>query len=193
MTFDMETKKQDKILEEVRNYADRAHGDQMRKYIPTRYIVHPIRVMELCKTRGSDVTMLAAALLHDVLEDTPVKPDDMRRFLHGIMNQDAAEQTLSLVIELTDVYVRADYPRLNRKQRKAKETERMAKISAKAQTIKYADIIDNGQEIVQHDRDFARVFLRECNTLLQVMQKGDDILRKKALEVIEEGFRILRK
>ncbi|MGN6567929.1 MAG: hypothetical protein ACTHJ0_08255 [Flavipsychrobacter sp.] len=36
-------------LEEVIAFADKAHGSQMRKYTPERYIVHPIRVMELCR------------------------------------------------------------------------------------------------------------------------------------------------
>ncbi|WP_297333190.1 hypothetical protein [Flavobacterium sp.] len=39
----------EEILHRIREYADDAHGSQMRKYTPERYIVHPVRVMEtLC-------------------------------------------------------------------------------------------------------------------------------------------------
>ncbi len=62
----------DKVLEKVKEFADNAHGDQMRKYTPDRYIVHPIRVMEICREYDSRLPVLAAALLHDVLEDTKV-------------------------------------------------------------------------------------------------------------------------
>ena len=39
---------------------------------PRRYIVHPAEVMEICSQYTNDITILAAALLHDVLEDIPV-------------------------------------------------------------------------------------------------------------------------
>ena len=32
------------ILLKVKDFADRAHGEQMRKYTPERYIVHPERL-----------------------------------------------------------------------------------------------------------------------------------------------------
>ena len=77
------------ILNTIRDYADTAHGTQMRKYTPERYIVHPIRVMETCRNYDSRLPILAAALLHDVLEDTPVTEAEMRDFLHSVM--DAAD------------------------------------------------------------------------------------------------------
>lgn len=67
----------DRILEQIRDFADRAHGDQLRKYTPERYIVHPVRVMEQVQRITNDTTMLAAALLHDVLEDTATTADDI--------------------------------------------------------------------------------------------------------------------
>jgi (p)ppGpp synthase/HD superfamily hydrolase len=60
----------DPSLETIKDFANKAHGDQKRRYTPDKYVVHPIRVMELCKEYTNDVTVLAAALLHDVLEDT---------------------------------------------------------------------------------------------------------------------------
>lgn len=62
----------DTTLYKIQQFADNAHGEQMRKYSDERYIVHPIRVMETCSAYTDKIQILAAALLHDVLEDTPV-------------------------------------------------------------------------------------------------------------------------
>jgi len=32
------------ILDQIKNFAEQAHGEQLRKYSPERYIVHPARV-----------------------------------------------------------------------------------------------------------------------------------------------------
>ena len=71
----------DKILNAITEFADRAHGEQMRKYVPDRYIVHPIRVMKLCREYTNDVATLSAALLHDVLEDTATTGEEIEQFI----------------------------------------------------------------------------------------------------------------
>lgn len=179
------------ILEKVIVFTDTAHGEQMRKYTPDRYIVHPIRVMNLVREYNTDVTVLSAAILHDVLEDTPVTPEVMRSFLLTVFNATEASRTLELVQELTDVYIKASYPAYNRRRRKTMEAERMAKTSPEAQTIKYADIIDNCREIVRHDVSFARVFLAECKKLLKVMRKGEPALLQKAEELVEQNLKLV--
>jgi (p)ppGpp synthase/HD superfamily hydrolase len=156
----------EELLKEITNFADQAHGQQRRKYTPERYIVHPLRVMNMCKEYSHDPAVLAAALLHDVLEDTGISKEEMKDFLLQVMDQDKAFQTLHLVEELTDKYVKDKYPGWNRRKRKTKEAERMAHISAEAQTIKYADILDNSLEVIEHDTSFARLYLAECKTLL---------------------------
>lgn len=173
------------ILEKVKIFADQAHADQMRKYTPERYIVHPERVMLICREYTNDLSVQAAALLHDVLEDTPVSQSNMERFLNSVMSPQQAGRTLGLVVELTDVYIKAAYPHLNRKSRKELETERLAKTSSDAQTIKYADLIDNGYDIVRHDPHFARKYLMEASLLLKSMTKGDPLLWERAVKTIE--------
>src|SRR5690606_17730632 len=152
------------------------------------YIIHPIRVMGLCKTQNQPVPVLAASLLHDVLEDTDIEKEEMRDFLHNIMEAKEANKTLQLVIDLTDIYTHQEYPNWNRYKRKAKEKERLGKISPQAQTIKYADIIDNGKEILAEDPQFAPRYLRECRDLLEAMQNGNPDLRKQALQVVRTGL-----
>src|SRR5688500_15560200 len=122
------------ILQQVIRFADNCHGDQMRRYVPDRYIVHPIRVMETCRQYTNDLPTLAAALLHDVLEDTPVGKDALADYLRSIMAEDDANRTVMIVEELTDVYIKAKYPKWNRRKRKDKEAERLASTSAEARS-----------------------------------------------------------
>jgi hypothetical protein len=128
----------------------------------------------------------AAALLHDVLEDTGLSKEEIKDFLLQVMDQDKVIQTLQLVEELTDRYVKDKYPRWNRRKRKIKEAERMGNISAESQTRKYADIIDNSIEVVEHDAGFARLYLAECKALLLKMTKGNTTLYQRAIETVDK-------
>ena len=174
------------ILEKITAFADQAHADQKRKYAEERYIQHPLRVMKTCQDLGFPLPVLAAAILHDVLEDTDITVQQLKDFLLTVMKEKDVNRTLALVIELTDIYTKDRYPGMNRRRRKIKEADRMEKISAEAQTIKYADIIDNSKAITEHDPDFAQVYLNECKILLEKMKKGNKELRQKAIEVIDK-------
>jgi hypothetical protein len=84
---------------------------------------------------------------------------------------------------LTDVFISgAGYG--NRAERKVREKDRLAKISADAQTIKVADLIDNTKSIVERDPGFAKVYLKEKAAVLAVMTKADPRLLAKAKEKI---------
>jgi (p)ppGpp synthase/HD superfamily hydrolase len=173
------------ILQRVKEFADRAHGNQMRWYTSERYIVHPVRVMKICREYTSELPLLAAALLHDVLEDTPVRRNELEAFLLTLMPPDAATRTTLLVEDLTDVYIKSSYPGLNRRQRKKKEASRMENTEADAQTIKYADIIDNSTEMVKHDPAFAAIYLTESRDLLNRIPKGNQELYQRAISTVE--------
>ncbi|WP_198293531.1 HD domain-containing protein [Algoriphagus resistens] len=183
----------DEILKLVRDYADEAHGDQIRKYTKERYIVHPERVLKICEEYSNKLPVVAAALLHDVLEDTDVTPKEMKDYLSTIMLAEEATRTVKLVIEMTDVYTKAAYPQWNRDTRKQKELERIKKTSPDAQSIKYADILDNCREIVQYDISFAPKYLQECSSILKSAIRGNKDLRKLAMETLDHEKDNLRK
>jgi (p)ppGpp synthase/HD superfamily hydrolase len=174
------------ILSNIEEFARQAHGEQRRKFADEPYIRHPIRVMELCREYTSALPVLSAALLHDVLEDTNVKKDELSAYLKRVMQDGDAARTLTLVVELTDVYIKDDYPGWNRRKRKTMEVNRMSKVSAEAQTIKYADIIDNSLDIMHASSDFAPRFLQECRSLLHAMKKGDAALRQRAMDTVRQ-------
>ena len=174
------------VLLKVKDFADQAHGKQMRKYTPERYIVHPERVMLICREYLDDIPVQAAALLHDVLEDTPVTRAEIEEFLSKLMPDVQVRKTVELVEELTDVYIKKDFPHLNRRSRKELETTRLSKTSAAAQTIKYADLIDNAFDILKHDPQFGRKFIGEVMNLLKHMKTGNAELRERAIKTMDK-------
>src|SRR5690554_5996823 len=107
--------------EEALEFARKAHAEQFRKYSNEPYIVHPIRVAELVKTVSHSHDMVCAAYLHDVVEDTPVSIDE----IHAEFGQGIGD----LVDELTDEFLKINYPHLNRSSRKQREVERQAGMS----------------------------------------------------------------
>jgi guanosine-3',5'-bis(diphosphate) 3'-pyrophosphohydrolase len=173
-------------LEAIIKFTDNAHGEQKRKYTDERYIVHPIRVMQTCQQYSHDPALLAAALLHDVLEDTPVTESEIRSFLTVHLSGNDINRALQFVIELTDVYIKKKFPRMNRQIRKEKEADRLSRVSSEAQTIKYADIMDNSVNIVLHDKDFGIRYLKESQRFLDVMRKGHPVLYERSLHTVRE-------
>lgn len=146
-------------------FAAEAHGSigQTRKYTGEPYINHPVEVMEIVRSVEHTEEMLAAALLHDTIEDTPVTREDVER--------EFGPKVASLVMELTDQCHEG-----NRAARKAAEATRLGSISSEAQTVKLADFISNTRSIVERDPGFARVYLREKSRVLAVMTNGDPSL-----------------
>lgn len=71
------------ILLQIKRYTERVHNGQMRKYSSDKYIVHPIKVMETCSLFKTETAVLTAALLHDVLEDTPVTAEELSSLKPG--------------------------------------------------------------------------------------------------------------
>ena len=51
-------------------FAVRAHEGQRRRGESTPYIIHPMEVAAICASMTSDEDVLAAAVLHDTVEDT---------------------------------------------------------------------------------------------------------------------------
>lgn len=150
------------LIEKADLFASAAHAavGQKRKYSQDDYIVHPRRVSKMVAEFGGTDEMIAAALLHDVLEDTDVTSDLIASTFGSVVH--------SLVVDLTDVSKPEDG---NRAVRKGIDATRLSLASKDAQIIKLADLIDNSDDIVANDPSFAKVFLKEKAHLLDVMDK----------------------
>jgi len=153
------------IVEKAYTFATAAHAavGQKRKYDGADYIVHPTRVANLVKQYGGTDAMIAAAYLHDVVEDTDVTMDTITSLFGSVV--------ASLVKDLTDVSKPSDG---NREARKTIDRLHTADASADAQFIKCADIIDNAYDIADNDPSFWRVYRREMSLLLDEMVRVKD-------------------
>jgi myo-inositol-1(or 4)-monophosphatase len=58
-------------------FAARKHHGQMRKGTDIPYIVHPVEVMAILAANGQHDEILIAGLLHDTIEDTGTKPEEI--------------------------------------------------------------------------------------------------------------------
>jgi len=140
-------------------FAHEAHEGQTRKYTGEPYIRHPINVAGIVMRHGGSQEMGAAALLHDVLEDTNATiPELMEHFPPDVV---------AMVIAMTDMSDGAG----NRAKRKGLERERLRLVPA-IHAIKVADLMDNAISIFEHDKGFAPVFANEMGDLLKVLEKG---------------------
>ena len=153
------------IVEKAYTFATAAHAavGQKRKYDGADYIVHPTRVANLVKQYGGTDTMIAAAYLHDVVEDTDVTMDVITSLFGSIVAK--------YVDDLTDVSKPGDG---NREARKTIDRQHTANATADSQFIKGADIIDNAYYIADNDPSVWRVYRREMSLLLDEMVRVKD-------------------
>lgn len=163
---------------EALQFTVRAHHGQVRKYTGHPYWYHCIEVATLVEaTPGCTEDMIIAALLHDTVEDTPTTLNQIAK-IYGF-------PVAFLVEELTEVTTPEDG---NRAQRKLIERERLKKVSLKAKTIKLADIYSNMISIIEHDKDFAKVFIAEMELLMPLLIAGDTNLYMMNRKIISQYY-----
>lgn len=166
------------LADKAAAFAKEAHSSigQVRKYTGEPYHEHPYSVAQrVSEVHGVTDRMLAAAYLHDVLEDTPTTLFTLSdEFGYDVSND---------VIWLSDIQTPADG---NRAERKERERLRLSTAPDYVQTIKLADLIDNAESIITHDPDFARVFVPEMRAILEVMDKGDQYLDQQAWDIVHQ-------
>ncbi len=118
-------------------FAAHKHRDQRRKdEEASPYINHPIALATLLWHEGgiTDPVVLAAALLHDTIEDTDATFDELRA--------EFGEAIADVVLEVTDD------KRLSKAERKHLQIEHAAGISREAKLVKLADKICNLRDVV---------------------------------------------
>jgi guanosine-3',5'-bis(diphosphate) 3'-pyrophosphohydrolase len=115
------------------------HRDQRRKDAQASpYINHPIALANVLVHDGgvSDPLVLAAALLHDTLEDTQTTAAELREAF--------GEKVAGIVGEVTDD------KSLLKAERKRLQVEHAAHISREAKLVKLADKICNVRDVAFH-------------------------------------------
>jgi GTP diphosphokinase / guanosine-3',5'-bis(diphosphate) 3'-diphosphatase len=119
-------------------FAAHKHRDQRRKGADASpYINHPIAVANVLANEAhiTDPVTLAAALLHDTIEDTDTTADELAA--------EFGSEITAIVLEVTDD------KSLPKQQRKRLQIEHAATLSDKAKLVKLADKICNLRDISQ--------------------------------------------
>lgn len=151
---------------------------QKRKHTGEPYIVHPAEVVQILRAAGVFAPdVLAAAWLHDVVEDTSVDLHDIRQVFGRVVEE--------YVHLLTEYLTPGDG---NRAFRKAFQCRRLSVAPPQVKSVKLADLISNTRSIVEHDPAFARVYLKEKALLLEVLRDcSHPALWTQANELLEES------
>ena len=95
------------VITAAKMMAGKAHEGQTRKYSSLPYIVHPIEVATIVESAGGTDEMIAAALLHDVIEDTDFTYEDIA--------EKVSPEVADLVQGMTEVAKPEDGNRAKRK------------------------------------------------------------------------------
>jgi guanosine-3',5'-bis(diphosphate) 3'-pyrophosphohydrolase len=139
------------------------------------YIEHPMRVAAILDEYGyGDEKVLAAALLHDVVEDSETTLDELREKFGGEVG--------GLVGAMTDDEEIDDY-----RERKAEHRERMAAAPVEAMAIYGADKLTNSitlRAAYAEEGDAVRdEFKVPLELKLEIWEKDLELLREKAPEL----------
>ena len=126
------------LLMKALSFAANKHRSQFRKGSePIPYINHPIAVADLIVRTGKiqDEATLAAALLHDTVEDTDTTFAELETEFGPVISK--------LVAELTD------NKELPKEERKRLQIEHAPSLSPRARIVKLADKTCNLRDVVQ--------------------------------------------
>lgn len=117
-------------------FAAKCHAGQFRKDGKIPYINHPLEVMHLLQHSGDvhDHEVLMAAVLHDVVEDTPVTAVQIADHF--------GKRVSSIVLELTDDKT------LSKEERKRLQLLTTETLSPEARIIRISDKICNVHDII---------------------------------------------
>ena len=171
------------------------HGDQKRKYTNDPYTNHLVDVAKLVFDHYNEPMAVEIALGHDVFEDPWV---DMHPIEQAWRMFDAlrecgydkwkAKIAVDGIFDLTDRYTSAEYPTWNREKRKSAEADRLSTIPVRSYMVKCADMIHNTESIVEHDENFAKVYLAEKQRILDARDMKGYTLYDMAVSTLNESL-----
>src|SRR5262245_41683346 len=124
-----------RILKALKFSADKHRNQRRKDREASPYINHPIDVAEMLVRVGNveDADVVCAAILHDTIEDTSARPEEIDR--------EFGANVLSMVMEVTDDKT------LPKAVRKQLQVENAPHKSPGAKQIKIADKISNLRDI----------------------------------------------
>lgn len=134
------------LLDRAIIFAVHAHAGTERRGKGYPYIVHPMEAVEIVATMTSDQELLAAAALHDTVEDTDVTVEQIRA--------EFGERVASLVADESEERQEGVSDEESWHDRKRAAINRLAKASHEAKMVALGDKLSNMRAIA---RDYAEL------------------------------------
>lgn len=132
------------LLDRAIVFAVRAHAGTERRGKGFPYIVHPMEAVEIVATITPDQELLAAAALHDTVEDTDVTIEQIRA--------EFGDRIASLVGAETDLVIEGQSEQDSWHDRKRAAIDRLSKASRDVKIVAMGDKLSNMRAIA---RDYA--------------------------------------
>ena len=151
------------LVAKALTFAAAAHAGVERKWTGEPYVRHVERVAGRLKALGFGPEVVAAAVLHDVVEDTPVTSETLAAEFGPVV--------AALVAEVTKPVIEG-----SRAARKAAFNAHLTGSSYAGASIKLADMLDNSSNVAKANPGFAAVYLPELRETLKVVAHGHPAL-----------------
>ena len=132
------------LLDRAIIFAVKAHAGTERRGKGFPYIVHPMEAVSIVSTMTADQELLAAAALHDTVEDTSVSVEQLR--------EEFGERVARLVEEESDTFVEGIPEEESWHSRKQAAIDRLKGASREAKMVALGDKLSNMRAIA---RDYA--------------------------------------
>ena len=137
----MSEKKMDtSLLDKAIQFAVKAHSGVERRGKGFPYIVHPMEAVAIVASITSDQEMLAAAMLHDVVEDTIYTEEDIRK--------EFGDRIARLVASETDIVIDGKAESESWVERKQYAIDRLAKLDIDAKIVSLGDKLSNARAML---------------------------------------------
>lgn len=180
-------------LEKAAEFSARYHAGQTRKLGGAPYIVHLYETAAIASLMTQDDEILAAALLHDVLEDTAMDADTLRA--------EFGETAARIVRWCSEDKMRGRAPAETWQERKVAAIERMKGAPVEAKIVLLADKLSNIRSIAaQYAKDGDAVWAAFNNSdklahewayrsyAEALAELEDEFLYKEYVRLVDEVF-----
>ena len=181
------------LLDRAIVFAVKAHAGTERRGKGFPYIVHPMEAVEIVSTMTTDQELLAAAALHDTVEDTPVTVEQIRA--------EFGPRIADLVASESDTFEEGVSEEDSWHARKQAAIDRLAKASHDAKIVALGDKLSNMRTIARdysikgdalwslfHAKDRADHEWHYRGLAESLKELSDTFAYKEFVQLINQGF-----
>jgi (p)ppGpp synthase/HD superfamily hydrolase len=180
MLTELTTMRSMNLILQAARCAELAHRGQKRKLTGRPAIEHPARVASrLSYHPAADDCLIAAAWLHDVLEDTEFSAEELGVFLPGL--------ALTYVKALTNPS--KHFSTITRAKKKEMDRDHLRQCTGAVRLIKLVDRADNMRDMCYPNADlgWARTYIAESEALLKCIFIPHDPATVELKQAIEDA------